>query len=338
MIPRVTLRLVKTSSLEVFWDEGIVVRVGETVVCLDPQTSETRYTHVFISHAHKDHTAGFLIWKSKKYATSSTVDLFEATSKRKVSNLRRIAYGEKVKVKDFEVTAHDSGHILGSAMFELDTPEGVVVYTGDINCVNTLITSAANPVECDVLIIESTYGSPGYVFPSREEIYRNMVKWVVKKIHENRVPTFYVYSVGKAQEIIKMLNEFTEVEVLIHPTIARINKIYDNLNIKLEANSLISAQKNDRCVIVYPHYTFGSIKSKNEASAIATGWSLRLKKENAFPLSGHADFKQLLRFVEETKPKKVFTCFGSTIRLAKQIQRKLNIEAKPIQNKTGMKH
>ena len=316
-------------NLKVYWDSGVVVQLGETTICLDPQTTKIPYDHILISHAHRDHTAGFLALKPKKYSTYPTIDIFEAVTRRKVNNVKRLSYGEKVKIGDFKVFVYNSGHILGSAMFKIETSEGTVLYTGDLNCVDTLITSAANNVQCDILIIESTYGNSGLVFPSREKIYRSMVRWVVEKICSGKIPIFYVYPVGKAQEVIRLLNEFIEVEVAVHPTIERVNRVYGKLNIKLQA-SIVQPKKG--LVAVYPTYSYSSQKISGEVSAFATGWALRFKnKERFFPLSSHADFNQLLNFIKSVNPKIVYTVFGFTSQLAKHVGKKLNIKAKPLQ-------
>jgi Cft2 family RNA processing exonuclease len=68
--------------------------------------------------------------------------------------------------------------------------------------------------------------------------------------------------------------------------------------------------------------------------AFVTGWALkfrpRLNGNTAFPLSAHADFIQLTNYVEEAKPKKVYTVHGYKEELANFIRRKLGINAEPI--------
>ncbi len=239
-------------------------------------------------------------------------------------------YGEKIKVEDFEVTAYDSGHILGSAAYHIDTREGSILYTGDLNCINTLVTKAAEPLEADILIIESTYGKPDFLFPPRTEVYTNMVKWVIDRIAENKVPIFYAYSVGKSQEIIRMLNEFTEIDVIAHPIIASINEIYREYRIPLNTMVDSDLEKRRKCVIVMPNGYANAYQVRNGVSARATGWSLRFRGRNSFPLSSHADFFQLLNFVKNVNPKIAFTCFGENQNLAFYIKRKLDILAKPL--------
>lgn len=314
--------------MKIYWDKGIVIDVKGSTLCLDPQTANSRYQNILISHAHKDHTAGFSALKPKKYATHQTVEIYEAYSGRKVTNVKRLKYGEKVRIEDFEVTAYNSGHILGSAMFKIETEEETIVYTGDLNCVNTLVTKAATPFRCDVLIIEATYGKPDLVFPKREKVYRWIVEWVLRKIKEKKVPVFYVYPIGKSQEIIKVLNEFTRVEVAVHPAIERVNRVYRRQAINLKTHQ---TKPRNGFVAVYPNYTYNRPKSRNEEAVFATGWAIKYKdKEKAFPLSSHADFYQLLRFVEKAKPKTVYTVFGYNQNLAYSIRRKLGIDAKPI--------
>ena len=50
-------------------------------------------------------------------------------------------------------------------------------------------------------------------------------------------------------------------------------------------------------------------------------------------LSGHSDFNELLRYVEKCRPKMVITDnhrFGDAFALAREIERRLNIPAKPV--------
>ncbi|MCX8176660.1 MAG: MBL fold metallo-hydrolase, partial [Candidatus Bathyarchaeota archaeon] len=238
-------------------------------------------------------------------------------------------YGEELKIEDCKIKLHNSGHILGSAAFQIDTPEGVIFYTGDLNYTDTIITLAASPVDCDILIIESTYGN-GFIFPPREEIYKSMIKWVVKEIREGKIPVFYAYPIGKAQEIAKLFNTFLNVDVIVHPMIAKINKIYEVLGIKLKATPSYLSPKHQGCVAVYPFSMFKSNQIKNEASALITGWALNFKRKKGFPLSSHGDFKQILSFIMKCKPKKVYTCFGFTLQLAHHVKKKLGIDAEPL--------
>ena len=49
-----------------------------------------------------------------------------------------------------------------------------------------------------------------------------------------------------------------------------------------------------------------------------------------FPLSDHADFDDLLRFVAASRPKRVYTVFSHAVDLAREIERRLRIRAEPL--------
>ncbi|MFQ5762877.1 MAG: MBL fold metallo-hydrolase RNA specificity domain-containing protein, partial [Candidatus Bathyarchaeia archaeon] len=233
-----------------------------------------------------------------------------------------------------EVVTHNSGHILGSTMFHLTTPTGTVAYTGDLNCVDTLVSEAAEPLECDTLIIESTYGSPDLVLPPRHQTYKRMVEWTLRQLRDGFTPAFNVYSAGKAQEIIKMLNDFTAVPIVADGRILKVNKVYERSRIPLKADGQLesSSHNNDGGVVLVSSWRNRSPSMNGRVKpAVATGWAVKFNYKCAsFPLSSHADFRQLLAYVKAVKPKKVYTCLGFSEELASAIRRRLGIDASTI--------
>jgi len=323
-------------EIEIGWSEGITVATKEYVIRFDPYTKGGPNAHNFVSHAHGDHIMG-LSNESKIYLTAETDDLLFFGGRKRFEIHSSLKYGEEINFDDLKITAHNAGHILGSAQFEIQSPESSIVYTGDINCRNMLTTTTAEAIPCDILILETTYGSPSYVFPSLEEIYTEIVDWIIGQIHEEKMPVFRVYSTGKAQEIIRLINEFTTAPVVTHPVVSRISKAYEKNGVKLtyiDSNSAEGGEllKSRQCVYVTPNHEETPIE-ENHALAIATGWAVRSKPSNvdvAFPLSSHADFSQLLNYVEQVKPKRVYTIHGFRDDFGHYIQRKLGIRAQPI--------
>ena len=110
---------------------GILVEYGDQGVMLDP----TRNIHsfpTFVSHAHADHSAAFKHPEREKYATQETYDLLSSLGWKRLGGFNKIKIGDKIKLDDIEVNVHNSGHILGSVQYEVNTPEGSVLYTGDL--------------------------------------------------------------------------------------------------------------------------------------------------------------------------------------------------------------
>ena len=150
----------------------------------------------FISHAHSDHTSAA---KSSKnvIASKETTEILKA-------------------IKDIELKRHDglegislldSGHMLGSKQIRIESSSGEnVTYTGDFMLQRS---GACNPIqilETDTLIIDSTYCTPEIAFDRRDEIECSIQKWVTNKQKQGNI-LFGVHAAGKAQGIIKILNE-----------------------------------------------------------------------------------------------------------------------------------
>jgi putative mRNA 3-end processing factor len=303
---------------------------------LDPQSSNIFGDHVFISHAHGDHTAGFDSG-AEKYSTAETLRLYEKVHNRDVPKSRLIRHNETIELNGVEVTAYNAGHILGSAQFEIRTPNETVVYTGDINCVDTLTTNAAKAINCDVLIIEATYGNPVFIFPQRETIYAEVAKWTVNQVRERKIPVFQVYPTGKAQEIIKLLDLFTEIPVVTHRLITKISKVCQEYGLASESFDADTKEGKEKLAggcFAYVTPTFATPKLPGKISrAVTTGWAIRFRPKTvsaAFPLSSHSDFKQLVDYVKKSKPSMVYTCFGYEEALAEYLRKKCGVNARPI--------
>ncbi|MHA2313731.1 MAG: MBL fold metallo-hydrolase [Candidatus Hermodarchaeia archaeon] len=321
---------------QISWVNGITIKLKKDLLCFDPSKKNKDKSPFFISHAHSDHLGG-LRSIGKCHLTKGTLDILSQKIERKIENVRQIKYGNSVKINDVEVIAHNAGHILGSAQFEIKGPESTITYTGDINYRQMETTDAAVSLSSDILIIESTFGSPEYVFPRLEDTSTRLYTWAIDVIDRKKVPVFKVYSAGKAQEVIKILNIFTKLPIVTHPTITKICNAYVENDINLtyvdstkeEGKELLQSRE---CAFITP--TYNKISDLQKYSlAVATGWAVKypMKKVNAaFPLSSHADFNQLVAYVKASKPKQVYTIFGFTEIFANYLSKKFGIKARPL--------
>jgi Cft2 family RNA processing exonuclease len=325
--------------VKVSWENGIVVETSDAKLVLDPPSRIGSADCAFISHAHRDHTGALIDTQKPKYSTRETIALFEAITNRKVRNAIPCAYGEPIMLHQTELSIVNSGHVSGSGALFLRNDGVTFLYTGDFNFTNTLTQKAMNPQQCDILVMETTYGTPNYYFPRREEVYDSIVHWAAKTIMEGELPFILVYPLGKAQEITKLFNLFTSIPVVTHPTITKtnstVNSFGDDLifyDMSKEGEELL---KSGSCVCLFPtSYNPRALMMVYPHARIATvtGWALTFGKRNAdasFVLSSHADYGQLMRFVEECNPKIVYTVHG----YAKHFALKLNskgIRAEPL--------
>ena len=297
------------------WNGGVAVAYGDTRLILDPRRSHPAYPEVFITHAHHDHSRGLRLQRGTKYSTIQTLDLATGGRRGVVQRWREVVVNRRFRVGELEVEAHNAGHILGSVQYEIRSPEGSIVYTGDINVVDTFTTRAADIVPCDVLIIEATYGSPCR-FPPRDRVIAEILQWVVKSItKDGRIPALQTDPIGNAQELIAILNRFSRVPVVTHPRITAINQIYERFGCRLnyidarteDAEELASSRS---CVYITPKRV--DLSGHPEFNvAYVSGWAPKFAGwRKPFTLSDHADFYGLLEYIQNVQPRMVYTCLG----------------------------
>jgi len=320
--------------LKITWENGVSIKYKDTKIILDPQSRRLTYGAAFITHAHADHSRAFRVSHAPKFSSEETMKLVSIEGIH-VKKWQPLAKRKKIVIGDVEVTPHPSGHVLGSYEFEVTTPDGTALFTGDLNTRHTRTVEPAEPVECDILIVESTFGSPDFIFPPDDLIVREMVEWANSILGGGKIPVFQADPLGNAQEIIRVFNENTNIPVISHWKVSRINKVYEYYGHKMEyvdlrdesAYELISRRN---AVIVAPK-RLNSFYSRDFVSAFVSGWALKFRRKS-FPLSDHADFPNLIEFISRCNPKLVLTYHGGKFNgiLAKYIERKLNIRAYPI--------
>ncbi|MEM2443098.1 MAG: MBL fold metallo-hydrolase [Candidatus Bathyarchaeia archaeon] len=322
-------------ALRIKWESGVSIEHKGTKIILDPHSRSLNYKAALITHAHVDHSHAFKVNYIPKFSSEETRELVMLDGVSRVDRWRPIKEKERIAIDEVEVIPHPSGHVLGSYEFEIATPEGTVLFTGDLNTRESRTVKPAEPVQCDILIIESTYGSPDFVFPPDEIIARDMVDWANEILSAGKIPVFQADSLGNAQEIIRIFNENSAIPVVSHRRVSRINRVYETHGCRMRyvdmedehARELIL---NRNAVIVAPKRLDLSFSS-DYVSALVSGWALKFRRKS-FPLSDHADFPNLMEFISDCKPKIVLTYHGGRHDsiLAKYVEKKLKIRAYPI--------
>jgi KH/beta-lactamase-domain protein len=113
---------------------------------------------------------------------------------------------------DIKLTLHNAGHILGSSIVHLHIGEGLhnIVYSADFKFGRTMMLDPAMAQfpRAETLIIESTYGGPDDIMPDREGVEGRLVSIVNETVEKNGKVLIPVPAVGRAQEIMLVLDAY----------------------------------------------------------------------------------------------------------------------------------
>lgn len=353
--------------MRIFYDNGLIVETDNFKFLLDPRVNADFQSAnlVLVTHGHGDHISGLLGAEEGKRVGASRIthEIARLARERKerklLENIVDLDRRVGIKTEKYSIKAYDAGHCMGSLQFKIDTGEQLIGYTGDINFCESMTERKADVMDCDILVIEATFGSEEYIFPEREELNSEILEYVEKTV-SNGVPIVLTgYSLGKCQELTRLISRGLGYEVLVSKQIFEFNRIFERFKYELGKYVEIDSEEGreilegGKGVILLPQFGLSKdaprrvAKSLNLSKipriAVCTGWAVNRSFffsmqqaydiDAAFPLSAHADFNQLLEYVSAVEPSQVYTTFGNPVRLAKEIKRRLKINAQPVVNR-----
>jgi KH/beta-lactamase-domain protein len=259
--------LIQTRESQVLLDCGInpgSTKPFKAFPRLDtPQFNISSLDAVVISHAHLDH-CGFVPFLYKYgydgplycsvpnlgLMTLLQLDCLDVLTKQgkvlpydqkdvrsTVLHTNSLRYGTVTDIApDIRLTLHNAGHILGSSIVHLHIGEGHhnIIYTGDFKYGRTMLLepAATNFPRVETIITESTYSAPTDIMPSRDESEKKLVTYINKTLERGGKVLIPVPAVGRAQEILLILddymkrNELKEAPVFIEGMISEATAIH----------------------------------------------------------------------------------------------------------------
>ncbi len=301
-------------------------------LCIDPHKS-SKEKNVFFTHAHSDHIK--LGKNSKFFGTIETIDLVKKRFLRKYElNFTPVPFNLKFNIDDVELTLLENGHILGSTQIKISADKEYGI-TSDFRLQDSLLFKGAKPIDCDTLVLETTFGSPQYVFPKQDVVTNEFINWVSKEA-KTKLVVLAGYSLGKAQELTKIANLAGYVP-LVHESIFDMNQIYKKHGKDVGEYELLDHNIKDFSVLIMPpqlvnHFLLATLKefdSRGVVSALATGWTYARGFDKLFPLSNHADYNDLIEYVKLANPKLVLTDHGQCDEFSRKLNR-LGFKSKPL--------
>jgi putative mRNA 3-end processing factor len=310
------------------------LRVTGTGLHLD---ARRRAECAFVSHAHGDHLGRH----DRTIATVATLALVRhrlGAPRRAGVEALPAAYRAPFGLGDLTLELFPAGHVLGSAQLRVMRSKIALGYTGDLCTEPTHAAERAEVMGCDVLVMESTFGHPRYVFPPKEETLAAVRRFVDDALSDGATPVLLGYALGKAQEILKFLGE-AGYRCRAHPVIHAVNAVYEAHGVPLPNVRVLGPDgpERDEVVVAPPHLARAAALRgvRRRRTAVLTGWAVDGAPwfrgvDASFPLSDHADFPSLVRYAKATGAGRVFTVHGQAEPLAAALRRE-GIRAQPLE-------
>jgi putative mRNA 3-end processing factor len=311
---------------------ALTIRLGNGVEVLgdeefrfDAEVIEPNGTFC-ISHAHSDHLPKRIVGTGV-VCSDVTLRCLNGRSKKQVTLQDR---------PDIEM--FDAGHMSGSRMFQVEAGGRRVLYTGDLCTRDRCGNRGARPVKTDVLIIESTYGKPKYVFPPSDVIASLVRDEVEDNFSQGRPVSLYAYPFGKSQDMLRVLKEFSPfADRSVYNATALVRSEVDPLDCQLWDEE---EPEGPFVVICSPWLNrtrrVAMLRRRDVKRLAVSGWAIdsgykmKMGVDEAFPFSDHADFNDLIAFVKACEPEMVITHHGFADSLAHEVKARLGIEARPL--------
>jgi putative mRNA 3-end processing factor len=315
------------------------VLLGDSVAC--DAFDEHRPLRV-VTHAHADHLVGLrksLKCCEKVLMTPATRDLAEIINgsfNLRDETVETLEYGKTLKHGDEQIRLIKADHILGAAQVLVEDAGGIrIAYSGDFRIDDTPV------VECDVLVVEATYGSPLCRRSFDVDVRELLVSMVEKRLRGGAVYVFGYH--GKLQEIMQILNDADVTVPFVMPErVYQISRVCERHGMRLGCLTLSTDKdghelldSNLPCVAFYHMNSKQHVGLRN-ARICVSGWEFHSPcrqigdREHLVALSDHSDFEGLLEYVKRSKAKQVITDnyrMSNGVVLAKEIRKRLGVSA-----------
>ncbi|RXK47995.1 MBL fold metallo-hydrolase RNA specificity domain-containing protein [Halorientalis pallida] len=316
-----------TDGIEIELADGRVVHAdasrpnGDVAVC---------------SHAHGDHLY------SEAPDSMVCSDLTAA-----LADVRRDRAPTPTTHPDIELL--DAGHVPGSRAALLTAEDTArdepvrILYTGDVSTRDRFYLDGFEPVDADVLVVEATYGTPEYVFPSQAQLEAEVVDWFEDTADQ---PVICMgYTLGRAQEIQLLAQRAGRSRLLVTDAIAEINGVVEaHLDVDFGAQPyeratelsaddvlVLPGQTNSLSFVEQLRESSDAIKAGFSGWAIDSSFKFRGDYDETFVLSDHCDHEELLDLVRGVDPEQVYVQHGAVDEFASYLTSETPYPAQSLQ-------
>lgn len=272
-----------------------------------------------ITHGHSDHArAGH----GTVLATQETLDIMRLRYGEGFAGATQaVAYGERIRLGDVDVTFHPAGHVLGSAQIAVTHGATRIVASGDYKDAPDPTCAPFELVPCDVFITEATFGLPVFRHSGTEGEIDKLLTSV--RLFPERAHLVGAYSLGKAQRVIALIRSAGyDAPIYLHGAMEAVTRYYQSRGIGLgalrPARGVAKAELAGTITLAPPSAItdIWTRRFPDPVAAFASGW-MRVRArarqkgiELPLVISDHADWDGLTATIAATGAGEVWVTHG----------------------------
>jgi putative mRNA 3-end processing factor len=302
---------------------------------IDPSEPRAR---AIITHGHADHARS---GHGAVLATPETIAIMKVRyGEDCAGRFETLKFGERLTINNAVVSLYPAGHILGSAQVLIESEGQRALVTGDYKRLPDRTAEPFEPVACDLLVTEATFGLPVFQHPKPQDEIARLLKSVADQPERSHLIGCYV--LGKAQRVIALLRDAGwDRPIYLHGAMIRLCALYEELGVTL--GELIPATGMPKAamagqIVIAPPSAIRDVWSRRFPDPVvcqASGWmSIKQRARQALvelPLviSDHCDWAELNQSILESGASRVWVTHGREDGLVYWC-RKQGLEAEPL--------
>jgi putative mRNA 3-end processing factor len=282
---------------------------------IDPSRAVAK---ALVTHGHADHARG---GHGAVWATPETLAIMDLRYGEAGASAP-MPYGAQVDIGG-QITAswHPAGHVLGSAQILLERAGERVVVTGDYKRRADPTCVPFEPLPCDVLVTEATFGLPVFIHPPIASEIAKVLDALAT--NPDRCVLIGAYALGKAQRVIAELRAAGHADTIyLHGAMIRMCELYAEHGVDLGSLMPVADVPKDvikGAVIIAPPSALNDRWSRrlpDPITAMASGW-MRIRQravqrnvELPLIISDHCDWVELTETIRELSPSETWITHG----------------------------
>lgn len=267
----------------------------------------------FLSSAHRSGRRP----RSQVITTEETAKLL--ASKKKPINALVCQYNRPFSVGKLRMELLPSGSVLGGASLYLEADQDRILYAPILQTQKNATVRQMQLKKANTLVL-GAFVEPGSQNASinRKKEKELFLSFVKEKVASGCFPFIFCRTLGTAQEVTKLLSD-EGLEIACHPSIHRLNKVYESFGARLGKYQVFTKHTKNRVVLLPKDGRFRHLVSQSsdrssiivveDGFGIKAGVTPLFANETVFRLCAASDAKDLKEIIQAVSPKQV-SVFG----------------------------